>query len=184
MTTESSLARGFLQIAREIKTADGGYRGEAKEDAGAQGDGEREGEHANIQRNTIEVRKGGRARGEDGMNGGISCSERSNAAENAEQQAFGEELAREARARRTERSADGCFAKATAGAGHKEVGDVGAADQKHEANTSEKTEEGGFNFADRVGLKREDRNGEVAQGSASAELVDLCGGRVHLGLCR
>ena len=53
---------------------------------------------------------------------------------------------------------------------------------QHQADASEKTEEGGSDFADRVCLKGEDRNGEVAQGSASAELVDLCRGRVHLGL--
>jgi len=80
-------------------------------------------------------------------------SKRGDAAQDAEKQAFGEELPREAGARGAECSADGGFAQATPGAGHEEVGDVGAPDEKHEANASEKTEEGGADFADRVGLK-------------------------------
>ena len=91
----------------------------------------------------IEVRKGGRPHREDGMNGSISGSKRGDATENTDQQAFGEELAREAGARSTERSADGGFAQATPGAGHEEVSDVGAPDKKHEADASEETEQSG-----------------------------------------
>ena len=178
------LAAGFSEVAGEVDAADGKHRGEAEEHADAQRDGEGEDEHASIEGDTIEVGKGGRPRGEEGVNSSVSGSERGDAAEDSEQQAFGEELPRKAEARGTECSAERGFAQTTPRAGHEEVGDVGAAGEKHETNPAEKAEDGRADFADRVGLEWKDRDGKVAQGSASAELVELCGGGVHLGLRR
>ena len=98
------------------------------------------------------------------MDGGPSNGHSGDGAERGEEKAFGEELTDEAGARCAEGGADGGFAEALAGAGHEEVGDVGAADEEDEGDSAEEEQEGAANFADVVGLegKRQRRKSAMA----------------------
>src|SRR5579872_18940 len=176
------LAARFAQVAGEVDPADGQNRSQTKQGADAERDGEGEPEHASVERDMIEVHEGGRPRGKDGVNGGVSDGERREAAEHSEYQAFREELAGQAASGGAECSADGGFAQAAPGASHQQVGHIGAPDEKHETHATKQAKQGGPDFTNRIGLKGNDGDSEVAQRSASPQLVDLGGGGVHFRL--
>src|SRR5581483_12404015 len=70
------LARGFSKIACQIDTADGKHRSKAEENADAKRYSEGEREHTGIERNMIEAHKGGRPRGQYGVNSSVSGNQR------------------------------------------------------------------------------------------------------------
>jgi hypothetical protein len=65
------------------------------------------------------------------------------AADERQQQAFGEELPHQSSARRAERKTDGDFSLAHEPAGDQQVGDVGARDQKNQADHAHQHDERG-----------------------------------------
>ncbi len=81
------------------------------------------------------------------------------AADNAENERFAEQLTHETRATGTERGADGDFSRARSGASEQKIGDVGARDKEHEADGAEQNEQRRFHFADEKVAQRDHADG-------------------------
>ena len=117
------------------------------------------------------------------MDGGPSNGHGNDAADSRQEKAFSEELANKSGARCAEGGADGGFAEALAGAGHEEVGDIGAADEEDEGDSAGEEEQGAADFADLVRLEGKEVHAEVGHGGAAIEGVDLAGDVVGFRLC-
>ena len=110
-------------------------------------------------------------------------AETGEAAEDAEQDAFDEELADDAPAGSAEGGADGHLALAGDGAAEHHVGDVGAGDEEHEADGGEHEDENHFDVAAVVALVEghDERDGAlvgvgVLGGEAMGDAGELCVG--------
>ena len=172
---EAGLAACVVEVAGEVEAAERDDRGEREEHAGGEGDGSGEGEDARVEGDVGEIDEGGWTGGEDGVDGGPSNGHCGDGAEGGEDEAFGKELADQARARCAEGGADGGFAETLASAGHEQIGDVGATDEEDEGDSAEEEQEGAAHFADVVGLKGKEVEAEVGHGGAAVEGVDLAG---------
>ncbi len=83
----------------------------------------------------------GGADGEQGANAGVAEDEAEDAADEGEDDAFGQQLTDDACAARAHGGANGEFTLAAGGADKEKVGDVGAGDEQNEADGAEEDEE-------------------------------------------
>ena len=136
--------------------------GEAEEDAGGYRNQECKGEHGAVDADFLEARDVARVHAADDEEAGLGHQQAENAAEDSDQDAFGEELADEAGPAGAEGGADGDFFLASGGAGEQEVGDVGAGDEQHEADRAEQHEHGAADIAYDHFLDADDGHAEGA----------------------
>src|SRR5580698_193425 len=134
-----------MEIFGNVATNGVKHRRDAEKCARENGDGRGESEDAPIDRNCnyvrdVHIENVPREDGEQEAGGEVRDDESDGATDAGEQKAFGEELRNHARARGAERGADGDFTAASDDAREGEVRDVGAGDEKNEANRSEQNQ--------------------------------------------
>ena len=154
---------------------------EAKEDSSEEGDGKREKQDARIEGDFAGARKSFGQSGDDGFGAVNSEQQTERAADASEKQAFGEELAKHAKATGTEGDADGEFAGSAHGAGEKKIRDVGAGNEEQEADRGEKNDEQGLDVADDVVFQRDEDDAFVFVGFGIF-LREMLRDGVHIGL--
>src|SRR5271163_3544227 len=90
----------------------------------------------------------GGADGEQGANAGVAEDEAEDAADEGQDDAFGQQLTDDACAARAHGGANGEFTLAAAGADKEKVGDVGTGDEENEADGAKEDEEGVTSLGD------------------------------------
>ncbi len=136
-------ARGQVQEGRE-----------AEDEAGEDGDGEREEEHGPVDRDFGRARDGVGVRGDEQAEPRLGQPDAGRRAGEREQRPLGHELGEQAAAARAERGADRELLLPRLRAREQQVGEVGARDEQHEPDGALQDPERGRHVADDVVLER------------------------------
>jgi len=139
---------------------------EAEEQAGQQGDEEREAEDAPVERDGEVRREKRRTHRPEQILGPLGEDQPGHAADPGQQHAFRDELAEQPPAVGADGEAHGDLALARHGAGEEEIGQVGAGDQKHEAGEREEQRPGEHEVLPLVGIDAGLRQGHEPDAAA------------------
>jgi hypothetical protein len=150
----SAVAAG--EVVEEPRIGEVGRGSEAEEEAGDEGDAEREQEHAPVASHLLQP---GKTRGHEpqeraGQGRGEQQGEP--APEDREQRALGEGLAHDAGPRRAERPPDRDLAVAGRGPGQEQAADVDAGDEEHDADRAQQEHEAAAVVADHLLVERDE----------------------------
>ena len=163
--TGGRAARAFVRGFAEIESRGAKSRGNAEDQAGDDGNQDREQEHRAIEPNREGQRQTACRNVEKRAERGPSQKQTEDAACEGKKDAFGQQLADEASASSTHRSADGYFPATVRSAGQEEIGDVGAGDEQNETNGADEKQQCRANVFDDLLLQGNDV-------SAGAGVVD------------
>jgi len=132
----------------QIRTSDEKRRNKAHGATRKDGERESEAENGVVDVDAVDSRELGRQECGEDANAVIRESDAGESANHAEDERLAEELAHEARTAGAERGADGNFARARCRPREQKIGDVGARNQKDEADGTEQDEQGCLHFTD------------------------------------
>ncbi len=155
-------ASAFVQGGLEIEARGLESRREAEEDASGERDGEGKREHHSIESNLGDAGNVLRHERNQDVRAPGSEKKATQTAEGGKHDTLDQELANDAAPAGSKRGAKSDFFCPHGGAGEKEIGHVGARDQKHAGDGAEKDVERAGNIADQLLLERED--GEAGGG--------------------